>query len=268
MGATMTDRVSIGQAAVSMPLGRLFEAYATEVKYESLRTLRTPGLAIPFLVLPAPIYLFFGVLLPGQAIAENPQLANYLFCSWMSFAVMGPALFAPGCALAVEREAGLMKLKRAQPSPGGAWLVAKTMMAMVFAALAVTTVVVAAIAAGQVSLTGAQLLTIGTVMVAGAIPFCAIALCIGALVSGSAAPAILNALFLPMLWLSGLFFPLPKFLEPWVVVWPAFHLNQLAIGAAGVEGYSFIAPQVAAAVLLGITVLFGGLAIRRLARRG
>lgn len=268
MSATMMDTVSARRAEVSMPLGRLFEAYAAEVRYESLRMLRTPGMAIPFLVLPAPIYLFFGVVLAGPAIAEKPQLANYLFSSWMAFAVMGPALFGPGCALAVEREAGLMKLKRAQPSPGGAWLVAKTVMAMVFAALALTTVVMAAVAAGTISLTGGQLLTIGAVMVGGVMPFCAIGLSVGTFVSGSTAPAILNAIFLPMLWLSGLFIPLPKYLEPWVVVWPAFHLNQLAIGAAGVEGYSFIAPQVAAAVLLGITVLCGGLAIRRLARRG
>jgi ABC-2 type transport system permease protein len=71
-----------------------------------------------------------------------------------------------------------------------------------------------------------------------------------------------------MLWLSGLFFPLPKFLEPWVVVWPAFHLNQVALGAAGVSEFRFMAPQISAAVLVGITVFFGGLAIRRLARVG
>ena len=71
-----------------------------------------------------------------------------------------------------------------------------------------------------------------------------------------------------MLWLSGLFFPLPAFLERWVVIWPAFHLNQLAIAASGMPGYSFIPAQMAAAVLVGLTVLFGGIAIRRLARRG
>ena len=71
-----------------------------------------------------------------------------------------------------------------------------------------------------------------------------------------------------MLWLSGLFIPLPKFLERWAVIWPAFHLNQVALGSAGVSEFSFLAPGISAAVLAGVTVIFGGLAIRRLARKG
>ena len=66
----------------------------------------------------------------------------------------------------------------------------------------------------------------------------------------------------------GLFIPLPKFLEPWAVIWPAFHVNQVALGSAGVSEFSFIAPAISAAVLVGVTVIFGGLAIRRLARKG
>jgi len=51
------------------------------------------------------------------------------------------------------------------------------------------------------------------------------------------------------------------------VIWPAFHLNQVALGAAGITEFSFLAPHISAAVLAAITVLFGGLAIRRLARK-
>jgi ABC-2 type transport system permease protein len=105
-------------------------------------------------------------------------------------------------------------------------------------------------------------------MIAGAIPFCAMGLFIGARASATAAPAFINLIFLPMLWLSGLFFPLPGVLERLVVIWPAFHLNQVALGLAGVSEFSFVPPQLSAAVLLGLTVLSGGLAIRRLARKG
>jgi hypothetical protein len=71
-----------------------------------------------------------------------------------------------------------------------------------------------------------------------------------------------------MMWLSGLFIPLPDALERWVVIWPSFHLNQLALNLAGVEKFSFISPVLAGGVLVGVTVLFGGLAIHRLARVG
>jgi ABC-2 type transport system permease protein len=141
-------------------------------------------------------------------------------------------------------------------------------MGMAFAALAMILMLGAALLAGKVTLSASQLLIMSTIMVIGTLPFAAIGLFIGAFASGSAAPAYANIIFLPMLWLSGLFIPLPTFLEPWAVVWPAFHLNQVALGAAGVTEFSFVAPQISAAVLVGFTVLFGGVAIRRLARKG
>lgn len=251
-----------------MAFSRVLQAYVAEVRYEALRMLRTPAIAVPFLLLPVPIYLFFGVLLPKEAIAGKPALGSYLFSSWCVFAAMGPGMFGAGCTLAIEREAGLFKLRRALPAPAGAWLVAKTMVAMAFAAAAVMSLVVAAAVTGSAHLSAVQLLIVGSVMVVGAIPFCALGLFIGARVSGSSAPAILNVVFLPMLWLSGLFFPLPAFLERLVVIWPAFYLNQVAVGAAGIEGFSFVPPLPSAAILVGVTVLFGGLAVRRLARHG
>jgi len=251
-----------------MSAGRILRAYASEVKYESLRMLRAPGFSIPFLLMPVPVYLFFGVLLAAPAVAKNPAVANYLFSGFSAFAVMGPALFGVGCALAVERDAGFLRLKRALPAPGGAYLIAKMVMGMVFAAAAMILLVVAALVAGKISLTAPQLAIMAVVMIVGSIPFAALGLFIGAYTSGAAAPAFANMLFLPMLWLSGLFIPLPKFLESWAVIWPAFHLNQVALGLAGISEFSFVAPSIAAGVLAGVTVIFGGLAIRRLARRG
>lgn len=255
-------------AAAIMPLGRVLRAYVSEVRYESMRMLRAPGFSIPFLLLPVPVYLFFGVMLAAPAVAKNPGVANYLFSGFSVFAVMGPALFGVGCVLAVERDAGYLRLKRALPVPVGAYLIAKMLMGIVFAAIAMVSLLVAALAAGAITLSASQLLIMMVVVSLGSVPFAALGLFIGAHVSGSVAPAVANLVFLPMLWLSGLFIPLPKFLEPWALVWPAFHLNQVALGSAGVSEFVFLAPGISAAVLVGVTVIFGGLAIGRLARRG
>ena len=131
-----------------MSIRRILYAYVTEIKYESLRMLRSPGFSIPFLLLPVPVYLFFGVVLAGPAVAKQPSVADYLFSGFSVFAVMGPALFGVGCVLAIERDAGLLKLKRALPAPGGAYLVAKMTMGMVFAAAAMSTLLVAGLVAG------------------------------------------------------------------------------------------------------------------------
>jgi ABC-2 type transport system permease protein len=218
--------------------------------------------------MPVPVYLFFGVMLAAPAVAKNPGVANYLFSGFSVFGVMGPALFGVGCALAVERDAGFLRLKRALPAPGGAYLVAKMVMGMVFATAAMITLLAAAWIADTVSLTLSQLAIMSVVMIVGSIPFAALGLFIGAYSSGAAAPAFGNMVFLPMLWLSGLFIPLPKFLETWAVIWPAFHLNQVALGLAGLSEFSFVSPSISMGVLVGVTVIFGGLAIRRLARLG
>lgn len=266
MNATLSPPAAA--AAPEMRGIELLRAYALEAKHEFLKGIRTPAASIPFLLLPVPLYLFFGVVLAGSSpqMRTNPQLADYIFGGWCTFCVMMPGLFGVGVSVAVERAAGLLKLKRAMPMPAGANLVAKAFMSMAFAALAVVQLGVAAILVGNITLSYTELAAFATVMIIGSIPFCAIGLFIGSHTSASAAPAIANLVFLPMTWLSGFFFPLPEFLRPSVVIWPAFHLNQLALNIADVQEFSFIGPKIAAAVLLGVTVFFGGMAVRRLAR--
>lgn len=253
-----------------LPLRRVLRAYAMEAKFETLGALRTVGFALPFIVVPVAIYVLFGVVISGNAPPGGEfgaGFANYLFVGFSVMAVAMPGIFS-GVILAQEREGHLLKLKRAMPLPPGATIVAKVLMAMGISALAVTLVVMAALVAGKLSLSFAQVALIWAVLILGTIPFSAIGLLIGALSSGSAAPAYGNLVFLPMMVLSGLFIPLPEFLKTWVLLWPTFHLNQLALGLAGVEQFTFIPPALAAGALLGVTVLCGGLAIQRLARVG
>ena len=113
-------------------------------------------------------------------------------------------------------------------------------------------------------LTVAQVAGVAITCVVGTIPFCAIGLFIGARASGRAAPAFVNLAYLPLMYLSGLFFPLPESIR-WVALFsPAFHLNQLALHAAGTP--CILGPAINIAALVGVTVLFTGLTARRLSR--
>lgn len=253
-----------------LPLGRVLLAYWSEARYETLAALRNPGFAIPFLFVPVAIYLLFAVVIAGDAGAHSeygPEIADYLFSGFSVLAAVMPGIFA-SAILATERDGRLLQLKRALPLPPGSTIVAKVAMAMALGAIAVALVAIAALAAGKIHLTVGEVAAMAATLVLGTLPFSAIGLLLGTLVSGSAAPAWGNLVFLPQIWLSGLFIPLPDSLERWVIVWPAFHLNQLAIAAGGLERFQFVPPAFAAAVLAGVTVLCGGLAIRRLARVG
>jgi ABC-2 type transport system permease protein len=254
--------------APEMPFARLARAYLTESKYEAVRMLRTIAFVLPLMVLPVVIYVMFGMLMAHDAVNAHPSIGNLLFVGYTVFAVMGPALFSIGVTLAIERDAGLLKLKRALPAPPGAYLLSKMVTAVFFAMLAMAVMMATALLGGHMTLSFGQLAAVAAVMAVGVLPFCALGLFIGAHVSGSAAPAVANLVFLPMTWFSGLFFPPPAFLKSFVAIWPAFHLEQLALAAAGLQEFRQIAPLISFAVLAAFTAVFGGLAMRRLARNG
>jgi ABC-2 type transport system permease protein len=257
--------------AERMPFSRQLRAYCLEIKFETLQALRTPAFAIPFVLIPAVIYLLFGVVMMTPESLDDelgPGIVIYLFSGFSVVGVMMAGIFGGCIGLSVERESGLLRLKRALPTPPGASLIAKTSMSMIVTALAVGLVVVVALLAGKITLSLGQVLIIWATMVVGTIPFFAIGFFLGAFASASAAPAWGNLVFLPMMWLSGLFIPLPEFLRSWTVIWPAFHINQIALGLAGVEEFSFFPPLMSAGILVGVTLVFGGFAAHRLARKG
>jgi ABC-2 type transport system permease protein len=249
-----------------MSTGRLLSAYLAEAKFESLRMFRVLGFSIPFLVLPAALYLLFGVVLFGDAIRNDPTAGKFLFAAFAVFGVMGPGMFGFGATIATEREQGLLTLKRALPAPAGSYLLAKLLMTMLFALIVMATMIPAALLLGHLPLTFAQCASVTAISVFGSLPFCAIGLFIGTRVSGKAAIAFVNLIYVPMMHVSGLFYPLPKFLRTISPVWPTYHLQQLAFAALGMSSYGKTVIHVA--VLAGVTVLLTAFSIRRLARVG
>lgn len=241
--------------------------YAVEMRLELLRLLRSPAFALPMFLLPVGTYLLFAFAVAGEAVAKDPDTGRFMFAGFSVMAVTMAALFATAPNLALEREQGLLTLKRAQPAPPGAWLAAKVVAGMVSGAIAYLPILVLAATTGQAHLSGTQLAAMSAVLLAGTLPFCALGVMLGTLTSGSAAPAYANLVYLPGIYLSGLFFPLPKSMHFQTVLWPQFHLDQLVFAAGGVAKFRWIPPEMAIAVLLGFTVLCSGVALWRL-RRG
>lgn len=251
-----------------VPANRPASPYLVELRLELLRLLRAPAFALPMFLLPVGTYLLFAFAVAGEAVAQDPNAGRFMFAGFSVMAVTMAALFATCPNLAMEREQGLLTLKRAQPAPPGAWLAAKLAAGVVCGALAYLPILVLAAATGQAHLSGAQLAAMSAMLIIGTLPFCALGLMLGALTSGSAAPAYANLAYLPGLYLSGVFFPLPKSMHFQTVFWPHFHLDQLVFAAGGVDKFRWIAPEMAAAVLLGFTVLCSAVALQRLRRRG
>ena len=166
---TLATPLPPNAAAPLMPLRRLLRAYLNESRSQFIQAVRAPAFAFPFLLLPVPLYLFFGVVMASgsKEIAANPALMNYTFSAWCSMAVMGPAIFGIGISLALERDANLLKLKRALPLPSGSYLIAKVLMSLAFAVISVTLVTIAALAAGKLTLSPGGLIAMDAVLILG-----------------------------------------------------------------------------------------------------
>lgn len=254
--------------ALPMRRHRAASVYALEIRLELVRLLRTPAFALPMFVLPVALYLLFAFAVAGEMTAKDADAARFMFAGFSLMAVTMAAVFATCPSIALERELGLLTLKRAQPAPPGAWLAAKVVAGVLCGALAYLPILAVTAASGQAGLSAGQFAAMSAVLLAGAIPFCAMGVMVGSLASGSAAPAYAHLLYLPGLYLSGVFFPLPKSMYFQAPFWPQFHLDQLVFAAGGVAKFRYIAPEMAVAVLLGFTVLCSGIALWRLSRKG
>jgi ABC-2 type transport system permease protein len=250
--------------AVTMPARRVLGAYLEEARSECLRYMRAPGFMLPIMLFPGMFYLVFGVLMANH---DAPGAARYLLASYAVFGVMSPGLFGFGVSLAIERDGGLLTFKRALPMPPGAYLLGKMLMAML-AAGAVVVLLLALSQLAHVPLSPARIGALLLTFMLGVLPFCALGMFVGTLIKGQGAPGMLNLVYLPMSFLSGLWFPLPmlpKFLQQLAPIWPSYHLDKLALAAVGMRQGPLL---IHVLMLLGFTAAFLLLAARRLRRYG
>ena len=247
--------------------GQLVGCYLREARYEFMRLARTPSFALPTLLFPAFFYVLFGVVLSRGVTSVDA--GRYLLATYGVFGIMGASLFGFGVTVAIERERGFLTFKRALPMPAGAYLFAKLAMAMAFAAIISIMLAILAASLAGVVLAPWQWLALFMINVFGTLPFCAIGLWIGTMVNGSAAPAVVNLIYLPMAFLSGLWISisvLPKFIGTLAPVWPSYQLAQIALKVVGSDAGGSL--WVHFLVLGVITIAFFAMARRGLVERG
>jgi len=207
----------------------LARIYLLEAKLEFLKLWRMPAFAVPTLAFPVLFYAFFGLTFkaPGSF-----SMATYLVATYGAFGVIGASLFGFGVGVAVERGQGWMLLKRASPMPPGAYFAAKIAMSMLFGSLIITMLYLLGALFGGVELSVGGWALLAAVHVLGALPFCAMGLALGYFAGPNSAPAIVNVIYLPMAFLSGLWIPiqvLPELVQTIARFLPAYHFGQLAL---------------------------------------
>jgi ABC-2 type transport system permease protein len=236
--------------------------YALEARYEFLKLWRMPGFSVPSLLFPVMFYSLFGIAWGGGRMTGGTTMATYLVATYGAFGVIGAALFGFGVGVAVERGQGWMTLKRATPMPPLAYFVAKLAMAAIFGAMIIMLLAAMGILFGGVRLSGVAWAQLVVTLILGAIPFAAIGLALGYFAGPNSAPPIVNIVYLPLSFLSGLWIPievLPPVFKSIAQILPPYHFGQLALNAVGASAGAPAWTHILA--LCGFTIMGLGVAL-------
>lgn len=232
----------------ALPAGIWRRECAAELK----RSWRLPQFLVPTVLTPAAFYGLFTL-----AIAQNrsPAAAVATLAGYGVFAAIGPALFGFGAGVAMEREQGLIELKRVSPLPTGAYVAAKLTAAVAATGAALALIYLLAIVAGA-TLSPDQWLLLVALHLASTVPFALIGFGLGMRMGGKGAVAAANALFLGSAVLGGLWIPsamLPGWMRAVGEAAPSYHLGQLALGIVGMPVIGSVWTH--GAILVGMTAL-------------
>lgn len=231
-----TASTALTSAGLAQPLGRTLLVFLKEAKYEFLKYLRLPMYAFSITLFPVMFYVLFGLLMNRGARMSGVGVSTYLIATYGTFGVLAASLFANGVGVAMDRGLGWMQVKRASPMPPFAYFTAKFTTSMIFGGIVVFMLIVLGILFGGAHISVASAAKLICTLVLGAIPFCAMGLAIGYFAGPNSAPGMVNLIYLPLSFASGLWFPieaLPKFLQSIAVHLPPYHLAQLALGVVG-----------------------------------
>ena len=218
-------------------IGATLAIFAKETRYEFLKLARTRTFSLSILGFPVMFYALFGLSNRGLQM-DGMEIAKYELAGYACFGMIGAALFGIGVGLASERSAGWLELKRSSPMPPLVYLLAKCITAQVFGVIIVAVLAILGMLFGGVHLTPSEAAMMLGLTLVGTVPFAAMGLLIALLVPANAASGIVNLIYLPMSFMSGLWIPLnhlPHALRAVAPYLPAFHLSQLMLTVFGFQ---------------------------------
>ena len=190
--------------------------------------------------------MIFTALLGNNTVsigARSVKESTYYVAAMAAFGVVTACFNNMAIATAFLRETGVLKRVDGTPMPPLSYVAARILHSLAVAVVLVAVTVVFGRAAYSVALPGGTTLIEFVVMlVVGAAAFCALGLALSAAIpNADAAAPMVNAVILPLLFLSGIFIPFGNATPSWIL-WVArlFPVRHFAAGLqAGFLGTPF-----------------------------
>ena len=180
-----------------------------QVRYEQKSYWRNPPAAVFTFVFPIMFLVIFASLNSGQRIdfLGGLKYNQYYTPGIVAFGVISACYTNLAMTLSLRRDAGILKRLRATPLPAAAMFGGLLGNAAILSVILVALVTAIGMIFYGVTFPG-HFLALGAALLLGATCFCALGVAVSALIpNADAAPAIVNALLFPLLFISVVFFP-------------------------------------------------------------
>ncbi len=236
-----------------------------QFRYDQKTFWRNPAAVFFTVALPIMFLFIFATIFGNDTIPDRGgvKITTYYVPAIIVLAIISATFISPAISITQERESGVLKRVRGTPLPSWIFIAGRVGNALVVSVLMVILVTLVGWVAYGVTIPTHTLPAIGLAVVVGAASFACMGFALTTIIpSEKAAPAVTNAIALPLYFISGIFIPdneIPDGVLAVADVFPTRHLFEAffaafdpARGGVGIElGHLAI---VAAWGLLGLAV--------------
>jgi ABC-2 type transport system permease protein len=204
-----------------------------QVRYTNKAFWRNPGSAFFTFAFPLMFLVIFTALLGSGTIEVARGVfikqSTYYVAAMSAFAVITASYTNIAISVVFQRDAGILKRTKGTPLPGWAYLGGRVLHVLIVAILLVIITSAFGVVFYSASVpSGILLFKFAVVVVVGAMSFAALGLATTAIVPNpDAAPPVVNAIILPLLFLSGIFIPFgvdtPEWIKTVARIFPVKH---------------------------------------------
>ena len=208
-----------------------------QVKYTNRAFWRNPASAFFTFAFPLMFLVIFTAIFGGTTTTAFGEIkvSNYYIPAIGTFSIITATYTNLAISITFLRDAGILKRIRGTPLPGWAYMAGRIIHAILVSILLVAIVIAFGVIFYGVTVPFGRLAAFIVTLVVGAASFSALGLAVTTIVpNADAAPAVVNATILPLLFLSGVFIALPAG-NPWYVVvakfFPVYHFSHAMLAA-------------------------------------
>ncbi len=223
---------------------------AAQTRVEILLTVRRAESLLVTLAIPLGILVFFTKVDAVNTTLQDP--VDFLVPGVLALAVMSSAMVSLGIATGYERRYGVLKRLGSTPFTRASLLSAKTLNVLALEVVQTVAIVVTGIALGW-DASGGLIAAVGLLLL-GTIAFAGIGMLLAGTLRAEANLAVANGLFLVLLFLGGMAYPLhklPDAIETFAKALPAAALSETLRGVLD-RGASFPSGELVVLVIWAI----------------